>query len=210
MRLIHGFGHRILSIAAVWAVLFGLAVAVAPDPVNAAGPPEQVEDLTAAVIPVVTLRHRDNFANEFLYEVYVENRTSRPIRGDSLMVVVDSIVDIAGKDATNRVEVVSPDGQTPDGKPYFRVPVSGNQLLPYTESESAQVRLRNPYYTILFTPSFRVLGRPVREPRVPPPAPQQPAVRVDPMNRLIELLIKKGVLTREEWLGIPKAEEETP
>ena len=188
-------------------LLFLMAVPVAPAP--AAGPPDQVEDLTAAVIPVVTLRHRDNFANEFLYEVYVENRTSRPIRSDSLMVVVDSIVDIAGKDATNRVEVVSPDGQTPDGKPYFRIPVSGNQLLPYTESESAQVRLRNPYYTILFTPSFRVLGRPVREPRVAPPSPQ-PAVRVDPVNRLVELLIKKGVLTREEWLGIPKAEEETP
>jgi len=185
-----------------------LLVVVAISPVAASGQ-EPLEDLTAAVIPVVTLRQRDNFSNEFTYEVFVENRTSRPIRSDSLIVVIDSIVDLAGKDATNRVQVVGQDGETAEGRPFFRVPVAGNQLPPYTESEPAVVRLRNPYYTIVFTPSFRVLGKPVREPRVPV-APPPPAGRNDSLNRLVEILIKKGVLSREEWLGLPPAQEEKP
>jgi len=187
-----------------------LATAIPVAIVPAAGQ-EPLEDLTAAVIPVVTLRQRDNFANEFTYDVFVENRTSRPIRGDSLIVVIDSIVDLAGKDATNRVQVVGQDGETADGRPFFRVPVSGNQLPPYMESEPAVVRLRNPYYTIMFTPSFRVLGKPVREPRLPtaPPSPP-PTGRNDSVNRLVEILIQKGVLTREEWLGIPPSQQEKP
>jgi hypothetical protein len=166
---------------------------------DAAGAAEQLEDLTVGVPPIVTLRHRDNFANEFTYDVWVENRTARPIRGDSLILVVETIIDLAGKDATDRVEVVGQDGYTPDGKPYFRVPISGNQLAPFGESDPAIVRLRNSYYTIVFTPSFRVFGKPVREPR-PPTAPAPPA-QGDALNRLVELLIKKGVLTRDEWVG---------
>jgi len=163
---------------------------------------EPLEDLTAAVTPIVTLRHRDNFANEFSYDITVENRSSRPIRADSLILVVDTIVDLAGKDATNRIEVVGSDGQLPDGKPYFRVPVAGTQLPPFSESEPALVRLRNPYYTIVFTPSFRVLGKSVREPRLPPAVAPSPG-RADTLNRLVELLIRKGLLTREEWSGAP-------
>ena len=192
--------------------LFTFALSLWPalvPPVPAALVPEQLEDLTAAVIPVVTLTHRDNFQNEFTYDVSVENRTSRPIRSDSLIVVIDSIVDLAGKDAMNRVEVVGQDGQTSDGKPFFRVPVAGPELHPYTESEPALVRLRNPYYTVMFTPTFRVLGRQVREPRVAPPVPP-PAVQTDAVNRLVELLIKKGVLTREEWGGKATSDEPVP
>ena len=166
----------------------------------AAVPIDQLEDLTAAVIPIVTLRERDNFANEFRYEVTVENRTSHPVKTDGLIVVVDQIIDLAGKNATNRIEVLGADGQTPDGKPYFKVTAAGAQLAPYTESEPTTVRLRNPYYTILFTPSFRVLGRQINPPR--PPAPVSPVGgRTDEINRLAEILIENGVITREEWLG---------
>jgi hypothetical protein len=195
LRTSNSFAHRASLIALLLCALC----------LDAAGAAEQLEDLTAGVPPIVTLRHRDNFANEFTYDVWVENRTARPIRGDSLILVVETIVDLAGKDAADRVEVVGQDGYTPDGKPYFRVPTPGNQLAPFGESDPALVRLRNPYYTIVFTPSFRVFGKPVREPRLPavPPSPG----RGDPLNRLIELLIKKGVLTRDEWFGPPAAVE---
>ena len=65
------------------------------------------------------------------------------------------------------------------------------------------VRLRNRDYFIVFTPSFRVLGL-----RRPPPAPkpvESPAPPPNPnlanqaLNKLIQLLIKKGLLTEEEW-----------
>ena len=169
---------------------------------------DQLEDLTAGVIPIVTLRERDNFANEFRYDVSVENRTSHPIKTEGLIVVVDQIIDLAGKDATNRIEVLGADGQMPDGKPYFKVPAAGAQLAPYTESEPTTVRLRNPYYTILFTPSFRVLGRQISPPRLPAVVPPV-AGRADGINRLIEILIKKGVITREEWLGGSTSPSET-
>ena len=174
----------------------------------AAVPTDQLEDLTAGVIPIVTLRERDNFANEFRYDVSVENRTSHPVKTDGLIVVVDQIIDLAGKDATNRIEVLGADGQTPDGKPYFKVTAAGAQLAPYTESEPTTVRMRNPYYTILFSPSFRVLGRPINPPHAPAAAPPV-AGRADGINRLIEMLIKKGVITREEWLGGSASQSET-
>lgn len=165
---------------------------------------DQLEDLTGGAIPIATLIERNNFANEFRYDVAVQNRTSHPILTDSLIVVVDQITDLAGKDATDRIEVVGPDGQTPTGKPYYKVPGTKNaQLAPYTESEPAVVRLRNPYYTILFEPSFRVLGQQVREapPRAPAPTPPPPKAEEDPIKRLVEILIKKGILAPEDWTG---------
>jgi hypothetical protein len=191
-----------------------LSATLPAGPARAAVPIEQLEDLTGGAVPIVTLRERDNFANEFRYDVTVRNRTSHPIRTDSLIVVVDEITDIAGKDATDRIEVVGNDGVTPEGKPYYRVPGEGNvQLAPYSESEPANIRLRNPYYTIIFTPFFRVLGQQVQEepPRLKPPPSPLREKEVSParakegkdesVNRLAEILIKKGVMTREEWTG---------
>jgi len=170
---------------------------------------DQLDDLTAGVIPVVTLTERNNFDNEFRYDVTVQNRTSHPIFTDSLLIVVDQIVDLAGKDATNRIEVIGPDGQTPAGKPYYKVPMaSKGQLAPYSESEPATVRLRNPYYTVVFEPSFRVLGRQVREPpstlltTTSPTASKTEADKEDPTKRLVDILIKKGVFTQEEWTEV--------
>jgi hypothetical protein len=82
-------------------------------------------------------------------------------------------------------EVVGQDGQTDDGKPFFRIPVDGD-VAPQGDSRPATVRLRNREYVAVFTPSFRVYGTARR------PAPE-------PKHRLIQLLIKKGVLTEEEW-----------
>ena len=73
----------------------------------------------------------------------------------------------------------------------------------------ASVRLRNRDYVAVFTPSFRVFGlkrvppepsRRTGETTTPGPAPgtAAPATR-DSVDKLIQLLIKKGVLTEEEW-----------
>ncbi len=63
-------------------------------------------------------------------------------------------------------------------------------LAPYGESGAVTVRLRNPDYVALWTPSFRVLGT----------AQPDPGLQAaDALDRLIQLLIKKGLLTEEEW-----------
>ena len=67
------------------------------------------------------------------------------------------------------------------------MPVEGTELPPYGVSQPARVRLRNPYYTILFTPSFAVRGLRHLEPS-----------GQESIQSLIDTLIKRGVLSEEE------------
>ncbi len=157
-----------------------------------ATPIDQLEDLSGRASAVLTLKTRDNFANQFEYDVTVRNQTSDPLEADSLIVVVDGITDLAGKDATDRVDVVGADGTTKDGKPYYLVPVQGLELAPFSESRPSTIRLRNPYYTILFTPVVKVRGQ-----RKPPQAKDAEAVQ-----SLTDALTKKGVLSTEEAAAI--------
>ncbi|HXF93523.1 MAG TPA: hypothetical protein VNK46_12255 [Nitrospiraceae bacterium] len=175
---------------------------------------DQLTDLTGRATAVVTLRGRDNFTSEYRYDVSVKNLSPDPLIGDSLVVVVDKITNLAGEDRDplkgesflSRFEVLGQDGETDDGKPYFRVPAgSGPDLLPQSESRPVTVRLRNKEYLIVFTPSFRVLGL-KRPPAAPKPSEQvttTPPAK-NPLDKLIELLIKKGVITEEEWRGAAK------
>lgn len=175
---------------------------------------DQLTDLTGRATAVVTLRGRDNFTSEYRYDVSVKNLSPDPLIGDSLVVVVDKITNLAGEDRDplkgesflSRFEVLGQDGETDDGKPYFRVPAgSGPDLLPQSESRPVTVRLRNKEYLIVFTPSFRVLGL-KRPPAAPQPSEQvttTPPAK-NPLDKLIELLIKKGVITEEEWRGAAK------
>lgn len=148
---------------------------------------DQLADLTGRATAIPTLKVRDNFANQFDYDVTVRNLTSDSLEADSLVVVVDGITDLAGKDATDRIEVVGFDGYTKEGKPYFRVPAQDLELPPFGESQPTRVRLRNPYYTILFTPFFKVQGLRLLD------AGSQESVR-----SLIDTLIKRGLLSEEE------------
>jgi hypothetical protein len=157
-------------------------------------PFEQLKDLTGRASAVVTLKGRDNFANEFRYDVSVRNQSNEAFAADSLIIVLDRITDLAGHDFLGpqeflgHIEVVGYDGQTPGGQFYFRVPHGqGKELPPYSESEPATVRLRNVDYTIVFTPSFRVFGQ---QPPKPDPAKS--------LDQLIQTLTKKGVLSEEE------------
>ncbi|HKQ34796.1 MAG TPA: hypothetical protein VJT11_05775 [Nitrospiraceae bacterium] len=184
-------------------------------PQSNAGPLDQLTDLAGKTTVVVTLKGRDNFNSEYLYDVSVKNLSPDTFVGDSLFLVLDKVTNIGGEDRENlnsdtilsRMEVLGQDGETQDGKPYFQIPAGGTtDLAPSSQSLPVSVRLRNKDYLVVFTPSFKVFGlkRPPPEPKQAQLAPVQPGPAHVPPNRnsvdkLIQLLIKKGVLTEEEW-----------
>lgn len=190
-----------------------LAVLVHISPA-ATGPPI---DLTGTVAVIATYISRDIFTSEYQYEVSVRNVGTDVIAGDSLLLVVDRVMNVAGEDREplkhepllNRMEVLGADGETAEGKPFFRLTVEGGQdLLPQTDSRPVRVVLRNRDYVQVFTPAFPGHGEPappppparLREPLLTTPGPKAPrATQQQPIDTLIQLLIKKGVLTEEEW-----------
>ena len=180
---------------------------------SVAFPLDQLTDLTGKAQIIVTLTGRDNFASEYRYDIVVRNQTADPLIADSLVVVLEKITNLAGEEREplknetilSQFEVLGQDGETDDGKPFFHVPVGTSaDLLPQTESRAVSVRLRNKDYLSIFTPVFRVYGT-----RRPPPEPKAPSVQTQPgapqhqaekqMDKLIQLLLKKGVITEEEW-----------
>ena len=202
--------HWRLSVAVV---LLGLLWPMATE--SSAGSLDQLTDLTGKATVVVTLKGRDNFTSEYRYDVSVRNHTSDLLIADSLVVVLDKITNLAGEDREGltgdsfltRFDILGQDGETDDGKPFFRIPVGpAPDLASLTDSLPATVRLRNKDYLSVFTPSFKVLGQ-----KRPPPEPKQTqAAKVQPgttptapsrnsVDKLIQLLIKKGVVTEEEW-----------
>jgi len=194
-------------------ILLGLLWPMVPE--SSAGPLDQLTELTGKASVVVTLKDRDNFTSEYRYDVNVRNHTSDVLIAESLVIVLDKITNLAGEDREGltgesflkRFEVLGQDGETDDGKPFFRIPVGPTpDLGPLTDSLPATVRLRNKDYLSVFTPSFKVLG----QKRAPPEPKQTQAAPVQPgsnpiapgrnsVDKLIQLLIKKGVVTEEEW-----------
>jgi hypothetical protein len=176
---------------------------------------DQLTELTGKASVIVTLKGRDTFTSEYRYDVSVRNHTADALIADSLVIVLDKITNLAGEDHEGltgesfltRFEVLGQDGETAEGKPFFRVPAGPTpDLSPLTDSLPASVRLRNKDYLSVFTPSFRVLGqkRPPPEPKQTQAAPVQPgatptAPSRNSVDKLIQLLIKKGVVTEEEW-----------
>ena len=170
---------------------------------------DQLTDLTGKAVVTVTLTGRDNFNSEYRYDLTVRNRSSDPFIADSLIVVLEKITNLAGEEREplksepllHRFEVVGQDGETDDGKPFFRVPVGANpDLAPLTDSTPFPVRIRNKDYVSVFTPSFRVYGkkRPPAEPKAPINQPPAGNAAQDRTDRLIQLLLKKGIITEEE------------
>ena len=174
---------------------------------------DQLMDLTGKAIVTVTLTGRDNFNSEYRYDLTVRNRSGDPFIADSLIVVLDKITNLAGEEREplksepliNRFEIVGQDGETDDGKPFFRVPVGTNpDLAPLSDSPPFSVRIRNKDYVSVFTPSFRVYGkkRPPTEPKAGNNQPQTSTGTQDRTDRLIQLLLKKGIITEEERKAI--------
>ncbi|MEO8048698.1 MAG: hypothetical protein ABI684_15540 [Nitrospirota bacterium] len=177
---------------------------------------DQLTDLTGNASVVVTLKGRDNFTSEYRYDVSVRNHSSDALIADSLVIVLDKIANLAGADREGltgesflrRFDILGQDGETDDGKPFFRIPLGPTpDLGPLADSLPVTVRLRNKDYVSVFTPSFKVLGQ-----KRPPPEPKhtQAAAPVQPgttpntpsrnsIDKLTQLLIKKGVITEEEW-----------
>ena len=198
-----------------WLGLAGIIVGLSGPTIleSAAGSLDQLTDLTGRASVIVTLKGRDNFTSEYRYDVSVRNQSPDSLVADSLVIILDKITNLAGEDREplksetllSRFDVLGQDGETDDGKPFFRIPVGSNQdLPPQTDSLPASVRIRNKDYLIVFTPSFKVFG----QKRVPPeprrieatpstPVPAPPSR--NSVDKLIQLLIKKGVLTEEEW-----------
>jgi len=195
-------------------LLFALTLLI-PITGFAASSLDQLTDLTGNASVVVTLKGRDNFTSEYRYDVSVRNHTFELLIADSLVIVLDKITNLAGEDHEGltgesfltRFDVLGQDGETDDGKPFFRIPVGPTpDLASLTDSLPASVRLRNKDYLSVFTPFFKVLGqkRPPPEPKQTQVAPSQPgatptAPSRNSVDKLIQLLIKKGVVTEEEW-----------
>jgi hypothetical protein len=67
-----------------------------------AGALDQLPDLTdKAAQEVVTLKSRDNFNSEYMYDVSVKNLSSDPLVAESLIIVLDKITNIGGDERTS-------------------------------------------------------------------------------------------------------------
>lgn len=195
----------------IGAALFAGVIGFSTD--SPASPIDQLTDLTGKVTVIVTLTGRDNFTSEYRYDVSVRNMTADPLIADSLLIVLDKITNLAGEDHEaltnesflNRFDVLGQDGETDERKPFFRIPPGSTaDLVPQTNSRAASVRIRNRDYVSVFTPAFKVYGN-----KRPPPEPKQPTAQTQPAapqrqtdkqtERLLQLLLKKGVITEEEW-----------
>jgi hypothetical protein len=144
------------------------------------------------VVPVVQYKHLDPFSgedkltsvSEVDYVVRVKNQTGDPLIADSLILVVDSVLEISGKEISHRVKIEGSDGMTGDGKPFFRIPSTAIELPPYGESEPVTIRVTNPDFLRFFPPGVRVRG-----------------IRRSPdktVKDLLETLVQKGLLSPQE------------
>lgn len=156
-------------------------------------------DFSGLVTPIVTQIPKplegNNFATDLRYEVRLRNNSGETIPTHTLMLILDRLSNLAGEDRDplkgdsflSRIDVLDKDGTTADGRPFFRLPASqGPDLLPRSVSEPILVRFRIPDYTPSFPPIFKVMGE------------RRPTTSGS-LDALIQLLIDKGVLTREEW-----------
>lgn len=185
-------------------------------------------DLSGRVSAQITRQSYDNFSSEIRYEVRAANLTNQTFQADSLVIILDALTNFAGQavdpvskqSLISQVDILGNDGITTDGKPYFYVPLTGqDEFGPYAKSDPVTVRLRNTSFITGLTPSFKVLGKrkkepPAEEPRTSAgqprtpaggagPAPRQPARAAETklekkFDALLDVLLEKGVLTEEE------------
>lgn len=210
----------------VWAaalLTLGCLNATGAGPATAAG---ESSDLSGRVVAQITRQSYDNFSSEIQYEVRAVNLTDQTFEADSLQIVLYALTNFAGQPVDpvsqqsliSQVEILGNDGTTADGKPYFHAPLPGqDEFGPYAKSEAVTVRLRNTSYITGLTPSFKVFGQkkkepPPEEPRPPAEEPRPPGAGPAPrraappperklekkFDALIDVLLKKGVLTEEE------------
>lgn len=178
-------------------LLLIMAVATSGNPLWATSSGvDDLPDLTGGVVPVVQYKQLDPFSgndiltsvSEVEYTVKVKNQTGQPLIADSLVLVVDSVMEISGKEIINRVRIEGSDGITQDGKPFFRIPSTGPELSPYEESEAVTIRVTNPDFLRFYPPGVRVRG--IRR-------SSEKAVK-----DLLDTLVQKGLLSSEDAMRV--------
>ena len=132
--------------------------------------------------------------SDIQYTVRVKNQTGDPVIGSSLIVVIEQVMDIAKtRDVASRLEILDPDGQTDEGKPFFHLPTGTTEdLAPFGVSDPIQVHIRNPDLLRLSPPTFSIYG--IRR------------TESKQIEDLREALIQKGILSPDEatdLLGAP-------
>ncbi|MGE0473812.1 MAG: hypothetical protein AB7P17_09285 [Nitrospirales bacterium] len=154
-------------------------------------PVDDLQDLTGGVVPIVQYKGHDPFSGRDLtsvsqieYEVRVKNQTGDPVVADSLILVIDGIQEISGKDISEGIDIDGYDGTLQNGKLFFRIPSSEKELPPFGESEPVTIRVNNPNYLRFYPPRMLVKG--IR--RSPNAA----------VKDLLESLMQKGILHPEE------------
>jgi len=153
---------------------------------------DELPNITSGVVPFISYEKHDPFANDQLssvshvsYIIWVKNQTDVPVVAESLILVIDRIVELSGADISDRIKVKGADGHMKDGRPYFLVPAgSEKELAPYAESESITLELDNPDYLRFYPPNIQVRGL--------------KRVSSKSVDELVDTLVNKGLLTPEE------------
>ncbi len=174
------------SCVCAWSLLFALDFALAAETVD------DLPNITTGVVPIISYKEHDPFANDQLtsvshvsYVIHVKNQTDDPVVAESLILVIDKIVEISGADISDRITIKGADGHMEDGRPFFQIPVGKKKdLAPYAESESITLELDNPDYLRFYPPTLQVRG--VKR------------VSSKSVQELVETLLNKGVLTTDE------------
>ncbi len=174
-----------------WLGIVLLSLAVNESLVLANPSVDDLPDVTEGVVPVVQYKDADALSgtrltsvSEVEFIVKVKNQTGDPLVADSLILVVDTVKEISGEDISDRLEIVGSDGLLANGKPFFRIPSTGQELAPFGESEAVTIRVNNPDYLRFFPPSIRVRG--LRR------------SADEAVKGLLESLVQKGILAPEE------------
>ena len=188
--------------------LFLLILWILPIPLAISDNGEDLQDLSGQVVPLVSSDQANSFMgggelfsqgsltsrSDIQYTVRVKNQTGDPVIGSSLIIVIEQIMDVARtRDVASRLEILNPDGQTDEGKPFFHLPKGSTEdLAPFGISDPIHVRIRNPDLLRLAPPTFSIYG--IRR------------TESKPLDDLREALIQKGILSPDEateLLGAP-------
>ncbi len=185
------FEKVVLSIGTYWVPALLLGMIGSGSVVFANPPVDELPDLTEGVVPVVQYKNSEPLSgtgltsvSEVEFLVRVKNQTGDPLVADSLILIVDTVQEISGDEISDRVEIQSPDGRMANGKPFFRIPSTDEELPPYSESDAVTIRVSNPDYLRFFPPTIRVRG-----------LRRSPGEAV---KGLLESLVQKGILAPEE------------
>ena len=173
-------------------LVMGLSLGFLCSVVMASETVDELPNLTGGVVPILSYKDHDPFKNKQLtsvshieYVVRVKNQTGDPVVADSLVVVIDKIIEISGNDISDRIAISGADGHTKDGRPYFQIPAGAKKdLAPYAESESITIELDNPDYLRFFPPTLQVRG--------------MRRVSSESVQGLLDTLVNKGLITPDE------------